>query len=164
MSALNLLERRRAMIGGVAPDKWIHYAVYVSSDGSSRAIFSGDIALVDRMVLDGIEITPIASKTFDTAGTYSVDILLANPATIPDAGFNAGHYRYIELPSCVTYIDTNAFRNYNKSSLTCHATTPPSLNGDPFYNSHTIDVYVPAGTVTAYQSAWSQMTNIRAIQ
>lgn len=164
---IDLIARRREMMGasGEEADQWIHYYVYAATDGTSRALYSGQLPEISRMIFDGEEITPIAIKTFDTSGTYSVDILLVDTTTIPDNGFNAGHYRDVVLPSCVTSIGNNAFRNYSATNgnLTCLAMTPPSLVGDPFYNRHGLNVYVPSDSLSAYQTAWNQMTNIQAI-
>lgn len=160
---------RRAMMGkggGEKADNYIYYGVFVASNNTSRYLWTGSTDLVAEMWLDGVQITPVASMTFATAGTYQMKVLLTNPATIPNSALNAGHYRDAILPACVTYIDTNAFRNYGTSGvtpITCLATTPPALNGDPFYNRHGNPLYVPADSVTAYQTAWSMMTNISAI-
>ena len=151
--------------GGEDFSKWISYQVYVASANVSRDLFTGAISTIAEMWMNGEQITPVSSMTFTTAGTYNMKILLNDPSTIPTSAFNAGHYRNVVMPSCVTYIGTNAFRNYynNTGKLTCLATTPPTLNGDPFYNRHAIAVYVPSESLTAYQTAWSMMTNIQAI-
>ena len=152
--------------GGEDFSKWISYQVYVASANVSRSVFSNtDMTLISKMMMGGTEITPVASMTFAEAGTYDFKILLVDPTTIPSGAFNAGNYRNVVLPSCVTYIGTNAFRNYynNTGKLTCLATTPPTLNGDPFYNRHIMAVYVPSASLTAYQTAWSMMSNIQAL-
>lgn len=154
-------------MGGQKEDNYIYYDVFVSSANVSRDLFTGETSTIAEMWMNGEQITPVSSMTFTTAGTYSMKILLNDPSTIPDYAFNAGHYRDVVLPSCVTNIETNAFRNYNVNSasslLTCKATTPPTLSGDPFANRHAITVYVPSESLTAYQTAWSMMTNIQAI-
>lgn len=163
-TAVELLRRR---FGGKKEeqDNYIYYDVYVSSANVSRDLFSGRIATVAEMWMDGEQITPVSSMTFTTAGTYNMKILLNDPSTIPASAFNSGTYRNVVLPSCVTSIGSNAFRNYanNSGKLTCLATTPPTLSGDPFANRHTIAVYVPSESLTAYQTAWGMMTNIQAI-
>lgn len=160
--------RRRGMMasGGGGAEPWITYQVY-SPANATRAIYSGSIGTVARMMMGDTEITPTTSMTFVTAGYYDFKILLASPATIPSSAFNAGHYYNLVLPDCVTYIDTNAFRNYSSngasSVLTCLAATPPSLNGDPFANRHVITLKVPSASLAAYQAAWSMMSNIQAL-
>ena len=71
----------------------------------------------------------------------------------------------INIPESVTSIGVETF--YGCSSLTaitCHAVTPPTIgNSYTFYNvDKTIPVYVPAGSVEAYNAAayWSEFTNI----
>lgn len=161
------LRRSMMMAGrGGGEDPYISYQVYATA-GSTRAVFSGALNAVAKMFMGDVEITPVSSMTFATAGYYDFKILLVNPATIPDAAFNAGHYHNVVLPASVTYIGLNAFRNYStnasSSTLTSLATTPPQLNGDPFANRHIITLKVPADSLTAYQTAWSMMSNIVAI-
>lgn len=154
-------------MGGQKEDNYIYYDVFVSSANVSRNVWSGEVTDIAEMWMDDVQITPIKSMTFANAGTYRMKVLLTTPATIPNGALNASHYHNAILPACVTYIGTNAFRNYyanNASSLlTCKATTPPTLDGDPFANRHAITVYVPSESLTAYQTAWSMMTNIQAI-
>ena len=69
----------------------------------------------------------------------------------------------IEIPSSVISIGNYAFYRCNSlNSMTVLANTPPALGNSVFYNvNKSIPVYVPAGTVSAYQSAsgWSEFTN-----
>ena len=71
----------------------------------------------------------------------------------------------ITIPNSVISIEDYAF--YDCSGLTSIeslAETPPTLGSDAFYNvSTTIPVYVPCGSVSAYQSAegWNAFTNIQ---
>ena len=164
---IDLIARRRAMMGasGALADNYIYYDVFVSTAGATRAVYSGELADIAEMWMDGVMITPSLSMTFADAGTYNMKILLNDQSTIPANAFNSGTYRDVVLPSCVTNIGNDAFRNYYNSTgkLTCLATTPPTLSGDPFANRHTIAVYVPSESLTAYQTAWGMMTNIQAI-
>ena len=49
----------------------------------------------------------------------------------------------------------------NLATITCHATTPPILSNSFLWVSKDIPVYVPCGTVLAYQDSagWSEFTN-----
>ncbi len=63
----------------------------------------------------------------------------------------------VTIPSSVTFIDMMAFMYCDTlTTVTCEAVTPPTLgdyafDGSPFL-AH---IYVPAGSVSAYKSAWS---------
>ena len=77
--------------------------------------------------------------------------------TIDDRGFANCGFTSITIPSGVTSIGYRAFC-YCKglTSLTCEATTPPTLGSGVFYkisNTSSIPLYVPAGSVEAYQAA-----------
>lgn len=166
---ISLLLNRRSIMkksnGGEEDSKWIDYYVYCSTAGASRGLYSGtSLSSISRMIYEGNEITPASSMTFEEKGTYHFQILLTDPATIPYNGFNAGHYRNVTLPSCVTSIDDRAFRAYSTSTaLVCLATTPPTLTNDPFENCHNLAVYVPDASVSAYEAAWTMMTNIKPL-
>lgn len=166
---MDLIQRRRElmMMGGGVVDNYIYYGVFVSSANITRTIWSGGVSAIAEMWMDDVPITPAESMTFATAGTYRMKVLLVDPTTIPQGALNAGHYRNASLPACVTSIGENAFRNYASNNattlLTCLAVIPPTLSGDPFANRHGITVYVPDASVAAYQSSWSNITNIVAL-
>lgn len=56
----------------------------------------------------------------------------------------------------VSYISTKAFYGCTGlTSVTIEATTPPSLGGQVFDYTNNCPIYVPAASVSAYQTAWS---------
>ncbi len=71
----------------------------------------------------------------------------------------------ITFPSGLTEIGPWALKGANKlASITCKATTPPSIGNDAFGGvNSSIPVYVPAASVEAYKAAngWSKFTNIQ---
>ena len=73
----------------------------------------------------------------------------------------------IEIPNSVTSIDSYAFRGCSGlTSMTVLADNPPTITYNTFQNvPKSIPVYVPCGSVEAYQSAayWSQFTNIQEL-
>ena len=72
----------------------------------------------------------------------------------------------ITLPSTLTSIPDFTLRTRVSPSITCKATTPPSIGQQTFYSQPNIlpKIYVPAASVSTYQSAtnWSKFT-IQAI-
>ncbi|GEM_PF-5633156 len=85
--------------------------------------------------------------------------------TIDDRGFANCGFTSITIPSGVTSIGYQAFSwCRNLKSLTCEATTPPTLDEGVFYkitsktsDMSNIPLYVPSGSVAAYEAAaqWS---------
>jgi hypothetical protein len=73
----------------------------------------------------------------------------------------------ITIPENVTTINTNVFKNCtNLETLTVKAETPPTVGSATFYGvNKSIPVYVPTGTIPAYQSAsgWDEFTNFQEI-
>lgn len=63
----------------------------------------------------------------------------------------------ITIPSDVTLVDSSAFRGcVSLSEIHCTPTTPPTLGASIFYEAASdFIIYVPVGTLSAYQSAWS---------
>jgi len=65
----------------------------------------------------------------------------------------------LNIPASVTSIGDSAFmNNMGITSITCNATTPPTLGSNVFYNiPATCPIYVPAASVDAYKAAsgWS---------
>ncbi len=63
----------------------------------------------------------------------------------------------VTIPSSVTFIDMMAFMYCdNLTTVTCEAVTPPTLGDYAFDESPLLaHIYVPAGSVSAYKSAWS---------
>ena len=73
----------------------------------------------------------------------------------------------IELPAGLTEIGGSAFINCRAlTEIRLLATVPPTIHGDAvFTDTNNCPIYVPAGSVTAYQTAWSQYASrIQAIQ
>lgn len=72
----------------------------------------------------------------------------------------------VYIQSNIEYIDYRAFDNCdNLTSVTCLATTPPVLGDEAFRGtSNDLIIYVPAASVSAYQTAWSNYASrIQAI-
>ena len=69
----------------------------------------------------------------------------------------------ITLPASVTSIGSYAFNNCSSlTTMTILATTPPTLGGTNAISSATTRIYIPAGTLSAYQSAtnWSNFASL----
>ena len=92
---------------------------------------------------------------------------------IPNSVTSIGEYAFfvcssltsITIPNSVTSIGSSAFRNCSAlTSVTCEATTPPTIGEYAFDGvSNSLPVYVPCGTVSAYNAAigWNQFSNIQ---
>ena len=85
---------------------------------------------------------------------------------IGDQAFQHGVYTAVTIPSTVTYIGWNSFNTRDEQfddqhtfTVICLAQTPPSLDdgeGITFGDPELLQaIYVPAGSVSTYRSAWS---------
>lgn len=68
----------------------------------------------------------------------------------------------VVLPSTITNIETLAFKGSRLTSLTCYANVPPTIDSQTFRFGMSNPIYVPSGSVTAYQNAnnWSQYASV----
>ena len=78
------------------------------------------------------------------------------------------YIKTIHISDSITYISNYAFKDgYNVTSITCKATTPPSVTSTYVFTNinKSIPVYVPEESVAAYKSAsiWKTFTNILPI-
>ena len=69
------------------------------------------------------------------------------------------------IPSSVTRLKYGAFYDCTGlTSITINATTPPTLGGYVFDNTNNCPIYVPAASVSTYQSASGWSTYASRIQ
>lgn len=116
-------------------------------------------------------VTTIQDATFNGIGLFGIPSFtsITIGCGVTTIGKNAISSCYgltsINIPSGVTSIGQGAFENCSGlTSITVEATTPPTLGTNVFNNTNNCPIYVPAGSVSAYQSAWSAYTSrIQAI-
>ena len=140
----------------------------VTSIGSNAFIFCKSLTSVT--IPDSVIWIGYAAFS-DCSGLTSVNI--PNGITTIDGStfYNCKSLTSITIPSGVTSIGTYAFMNCRSlSSITVEAITPPTLEHYDTYvdwafdNTNNCPIYVPAASVSAYQSAWSRYASrIRAI-
>lgn len=71
----------------------------------------------------------------------------------------------VTIGSGITSIGASVFFNCTGlTSVTIEATTPPSIGVLVFENTNDCPIYVPSGSVSAYQSAWSEYEYSSRIQ
>ena len=68
----------------------------------------------------------------------------------------------ITVPASVTNIKVRAFRNCTSlTTFTCEAVTPPTIGNAIFENDNNLTaIYVPAASVEAYKTAWSDYASL----
>ena len=102
--------------------------------------------------------TGLTSVTIPNSVTYIGDMAFASCTSLTS----------VTIPNSVTSIGWGAFdKCTGLTSVTCFATTPPQLDSYVFGGGvdKSIPLYVPAGSISAYQSAdqWKDFTNILPI-
>ena len=103
-------------------------------------------------------VTIIKEMAFESCrGLTSIEI----PNSVDSIGMMAfaecNGLNSVTIPSSVTFIDMMAFMYCDYlTTVTCEAVTPPTLGDKAFDKSPLLaHIYVPAGSVSAYKSAWS---------
>ena len=134
---------------------------------ASSAITEGEIMLVDlESVQIGDCVTNIGEEAF-----YNCTSLTS--ATIGSGVTSIGSYAFqgcssltsVTMPSSLDYIDSYAFRNCSSlTSVTVLAITPPTLSSKVFSSTNNCPIYVPAASVSAYQTASGWSTYASRIQ
>lgn len=114
-------------------------------------------------------VTTIGTSAFEMYHTLTSVSIPNTVTTIGSYAFQlCDHLTSLVLPASVTTLGFTAFYDCNGlTSITCEALTPPACNDTYcfFAVNKSIPLYVPEGTIEAYQAAegWRKFTNIRII-
>lgn len=126
---------------------------YTTSSGTAKINCNGDTGLSTNELasLKSTMLTAITGDCVTSIGTYC--------------------FRYssvlesVVLSEYVTNISGSAFAYCsNLNSITCLATTPPTINKNAFVDSHDCPIYVPSESVNAYKTATNWSTYASRIQ
>lgn len=113
-------------------------------------------------------LTLLKKYAFNSCNSLSGNITLPNSLTTirDNAFYGCSSVSSFTLGTGVTYLGANVFRNCTGlNSVTVLATTPPSFGGsNNFANTNDCPIYVPASSVSAYQSATGWSTYASRIQ
>lgn len=136
----------------------------------SKLISIGSYAFSSCSSLESIEIP--SSVTSISSGAFSSCIALKNVTFEENSQLTSiGAYAFtncrsltsITIQSNVTSIGYGSFQNCtNLTTMRIEATTPPTLRRTDAISSATTKIYIPAGTLSAYQSAtnWSNFASL----
>lgn len=115
----------------------------------------------------GDSVTSIGNNAFEQCSVTSIEIPNSVTSIGDQAFLNCKSLISVTIGDSVTSIGSSAFTsNTSLAYIYCLPIIPPTLKQNTWNNvSTSIPVYVPAGSVSAYQSAqyWSNFTNIQAI-
>lgn len=113
-------------------------------------------------------ITVIGSYSFSDFANLKSIVIPTGVKEIAMNAFDDCGLTEITLPGSLEKIGGQAFFGCELTKITCLATTPPACVGGSYpsfqYVDKSIPVYVPGGSIKAYQSAkeWKEFTNIQA--
>ena len=126
---------------------------------SSSAITDGEINTRNLVSIEigGTCVTSIGEYAFDSCRSLTSCTIGNSVTSIGMNAFtNCSSLTSIDIPDSVTSIGYYAFLScYSLTSITVNAVTPPSLGNMAFDSTNNCPIYVPSGSVSAYQSAWS---------
>lgn len=140
----------------------------VSLDNLKRVYIGNNVTAVEDRTFQDItsasifipevnSLETIGASAFNNTNVIG-DLHLPNVTSIGDVAFNGNvHMLSVTIGDRITSIGLLAFNScYKLKSVTCLATTPPTLGMNPF-ESRDFPIYVPAESVEAYKAAsgWS---------
>jgi hypothetical protein len=109
-------------------------------------------------------ITTIKYESFYGCSSLASVIIPEGVTSIDRSAFYESGLTYVVIPSSVTSIGEYAFGDCDYlTEITVNATIPPSITDYTFYGvDYSIPLYVPAGTLGAYQSDtyWGEFINV----
>ena len=111
-------------------------------------------------------VTTIESSAFyGCSGLTSVTLPNSVTTIESSAFYGCSGLTSVTIGNSVTTIGDYAFYDCSDlTSITCKANTPPALGSNVFSGvSDTIPVYVPCGTIPAYEMEWSYFSNFQDI-
>lgn len=113
--------------------------------------------IIDLVIPDSI--TEIKQFVFDGVSSLETVTISNNVTKIGNYAFGyCNNLTSITIPESVTNIGSGVFYSCSKlTEMTILATTPPTLANKNAISNATTTIYIPAGTLSAYQSAtnWS---------
>ena len=137
-------------------------SVFYECSDLTKVILSNNITNIN----DGAFVHCINLTSIGEIGSGTSIELHNNITTIGvDAFNNCDGLLNITIPDNITTIDERAFYGCdNLTSITVLSIIPPTLGYDAFIYKNNLNIYVPAESVEAYKSAWSNYANyIQAI-
>ena len=108
------------------------------------------------------KVTAIPGSCFCGCSSLESVTIPEGVTTIGEYAFFGCNHKELTLPSTVTMIESGAFVSNNRfQSITCNATTPPSLGENVFGYNAFATVKVPLSSIAAYRQAegWKNFTN-----
>lgn len=125
----------------------------------------GDGAFYNNGTLRSVNISAkvkkIEERAFSLCGLTGL-VIPEGVQTIDNYAFCNNPLKKLTLPSTITSIGSGAFlNNYSLQSITCNATTPPSLGENAFNHNISTTVKVPLSSIAAYRQAvgWKNFAN-----
>lgn len=137
------------------------------SGGAYVPWYSYHSSILSVVIEEGV--TTIGESAFEM---YHSLTSVSIPNTVTSIGnhafYSCDHLESLVLPANVTSLEFSAFYDCcGLTSITCEALTPPACHDTFcfFGVNKSIPLYVPEGTVAAYQAAdgWKNFTNIQVI-
>ncbi len=107
-------------------------------------------------------VTAIPGSCFYCCSSLESVTIPVGVMTIGQYAFLGCNLKELTLPSTVTMIGSRAFDSNNRfQSITCNATTPPSLGENAFNHNISTTVKVPLSSIAAYRQAegWKNISN-----
>ena len=137
----------------------------VSTNGylGASATVTIPATVTDAATSYSYSVTSIGDSSFESLSLTSVTIP-SSVTSIEDFAFSFNSLTTVTIPSSVTSIGDYAFNNNtNLTAVISESTTPATLLANTFDDNSLIDLTIPTGTTTAYNTAlWTGFKSVTA--
>ena len=136
--------------------------VYLGRDVDASGCFSGETKITTVVIGDSV--TSIAASTFSGCTELTYLTLGSGLKSIGKSAFSNCSLTELNLPNSMETISSSAFNGCDLTTISSYGVTPCEIDSTTFnsYSYINATVYVPAGSLSAYQSAdnWCYFWNI----
>lgn len=125
--------------------------------GTNRNCFRCAASYVSRMLVDGVEVTPVGTYDFGDSDYHDVFLLFNDITSLPKTALYLDNYTatHKDIPACVASVSEEALRNSGASEgcyVAIRAASMPTFDRYNFLGWTRGNLYVPSNLIADYKT------------